>query len=70
MHEHIVPNVCTGGLEGCRRHGVFGAQANELRRFAAPGPHDSADRQYLNSAESAQTIDVVKVRVDTITCQD
>jgi hypothetical protein len=62
--------TCTGGPEGCRRHGAFGAQANELRRFAAPRPRDAVDRQYLDTAEGAQTVDVVEVSVDTISCRD
>jgi hypothetical protein len=72
--EHCAPNGCNGVIhyrvEWKTEDGTTRSEA-KLVNYTAP-PHANramtTDRQYLDTAESAHTTDVIKVSVDKITC--
>ena len=74
--EHCATNGCNGVIhyrvEWKTEDGTTRSEA-KLVNYTAP-PHANramtTDRQYLDTAESAHTTDVIKVSVDKITCLD
>lgn len=74
--EHCVTNGCNGVIhyrvEWKTEDGTTRSEAKLVNYVASPHANRAmtTDREYLDTAESAHTTDIIKVSVDKITCLD